>query len=307
MGFNSKINGLALCRRIEPNMRCLLPEPGYVFIAFDIISAEMVVQCEYTRDDTLIYQVFEGIGKEPYYRDDGLLMCDDAYIGLCSTNIVTRDKVMEMFTSYTFEGMSFAEAWVVNKDLIKEHPEMKPMRKFNKIICLASSYGLAPYAKKPGDMKHGLQNNMRREGYHISKEQAVAINKAYWDMYPKIKHYKDAMEEKAKQGIQQYNQFGFPLTGKPKDMYNRLCQSSVEDIMNLTEMLLEDMFQERFGEEYQHLLTTHDEGLCTVREELGEATCELIHEVSNVLNGMLGWSFPIRFDPKIAKDFYECK
>ena len=159
MTFKTKINGLALCRGSARNMEPLLPEEGKVFVFTDLISAEPVIQCNLTGDETLIYQTFDGIGLKPWVREDGLLMLDDIYLAFSSLNPVTSEKTLDIFYNEKFKVgdklLSWADAWVEpeGKDIVKSNPLLKKFRKFNKSACIAegtliiTSNGLKPIEK----------------------------------------------------------------------------------------------------------------------------------------------------------------
>ena len=303
MSFNSKINLLALSRRNELNMRCLLPDEGNVFIFSDLEAAEPTVSANLIGDDVQIYQIFEGKGKAPYYRDDGLLMISDPYLALASVNPVSAKTIEDMYYNELFDGLPFWDAWVKDPDLVKNHKTMKVSRNLNKPAYLGLNYGLKGDTPDRNDSKHGLRNHMIKEGYPMNSEQAWETYNRFWDMYKKTKEFGASLESAAKRGVPLYNPLGFKLTGKPKDMLNRLIQSSVSSIISLAEYKLEDMV----GDKFSYVACIHDEVILEVKEEDAEEVLNAFHTVASEITELLKFKYPIRFTPQIARDFYEGK
>jgi hypothetical protein len=309
MAFETKINLLAACRSEPLNMKPFIPDDGYVFVFSDVIACEPTIQANLTKDPVLIYQTATGIGKPPFYTDEGLLQIDDVYLALASVSPISKDLMFEAYYNWEWgDGISFAEQWVKDRDVIKEHKKIKPVRKFSKICLLALSYGQKGDAHREDDTEHGLKNNAHKAGYtSLTGKQAWEIYHAYWDMYKEIKAYKDLMEKALKMGKKLYNPFGFPLNPKhPKDIYNTTMQSSADGVLSLAETIMEDRVESRRLDAH-FVLCIHDEDAWMVREDQAEELCEMFHEAGDIITRSLGWEFPIRFDPKIARNFYEGK
>ena len=309
MTFKTKINGLALCRGSARNMEPLLPEEGKVFVFTDLISAEPVIQCNLTGDETLIYQTFGGIGLKPWVREDGLLMIDDVYLSLSSINPVTSEKTLDIFYNEKFsvngKVLCWADAWVEDggKDIVKSHPILKKFRKFNKSVGLGLSYGLMGDTPKKGDTERGLRNNMAKQGYYMTSKQAWECYEKFWAMYPEIQKFRTNLEALSRKKVPIYNPFGFKINTKPKDAFNGVIQSSVSSIITLWEYLIE----EKVGHKFEYVMCIHDEvGVECWEEDVDEVRGALVSEL-NAINDMLNWKFPLRTDPQVGRNFYEIK
>jgi len=295
-----KINGLAMCRRIKENMQCIIPKPGYTFGGHDLVSAEACVQCNLTGDSTLIYQTFEGVGKEPYYRADGLLMIDDPYIALTSVNPATRDDVLYAW-GLEYGGLPFPEAWVSEyKEKIKS--TLKKPRTLNKNSWLALSYGQFHSSKHP---KRGLLNNLRDKGFNVSERECKEIYNYYWKIYPGIKAYKDYVSKNLKAGKTVTNPLGYMINTIPKDGYNAIMQSTVSSIMIALRRLVNDRGGE--GRKWFVKLVYHDEFISEVKEGLERDYEDALLESLDEINNILGWGYPLRIEGSFGDSFYAIK
>ena len=300
--YSTPYKGRVYCVTV-PKGFILIRDRGQTFVVGNC-SAEATVQSSLTLDDNLAYQTFDGAGKPPYYNDSGLLMINDPYIALSSISPIGKQIIEEAYYNRTFEGLSFVEAWLENPNYIKEDKKIKAARNFNKACWLGLSYGLKPVAFSPDDTEHGLQNNARKQGYFISAEQAKGVYNAFWGMYSKIKEYKDKLTTVYKNGVVLTNPLGFRLKpSKPSDVYNALLQSSIASIMSYIEYSLE----ENSKIPYEFIMRYHDELVLEVREDLADKLIKDIFKVEEEINNLLKFKYPVRLDPKIARNFYEGK
>jgi len=300
--YSTHYKGMVHCVTI-PSGFILVRDRGQTFVVGNC-AAEATVQSSLTFDKNLAYQTFEGIGKEPFYDEKGLLMINDPYIALSSISPVGSEIIKEAFDNQLFDGMPFSKAWLVNPDLIKDDKKIKAARKFNKAAWLGLSYGLKPVSHDPDDTEHGLQNNARKSGYFISAEQAKGVYNAFWAMYSGIYNYKQGLIKAYKNGDLLLNPIGFKLKPtKPSDVYNALLQSSIASIMSLMEYFLE----EESTIKYDFIMRYHDELILEVKKEEAQELIATMRRVEDKVNSILKFKYPIKLDPKVANNFYEGK
>lgn len=130
-----RLNVQGLARSSKELLGNILPPEGHKFVSVDLASGEPTVTSVYSRDKNYSYACFDGIGKEPFYRD-GLLYCDDIYIMNMSRSPLHAKLIRETFDQFNHEGRNFKQQWLVDKEVITKKTLGKA-RNVEKMLCLA--------------------------------------------------------------------------------------------------------------------------------------------------------------------------
>jgi hypothetical protein len=133
MAKKSRLNAQGLARRSVELVGCIKPLPGHATVSVDFASGEPTVTSHFSRDPNYLYSTFEGVGKDPFWKN-GVLMIDDIYLMTMSISPIHRRRIEEAFRD-SYDGLSFVEAWRKDPDIVKKR--IKKEREFTKAACLA--------------------------------------------------------------------------------------------------------------------------------------------------------------------------
>lgn len=195
-------------------MRCILPEVDHVAVSIDLASGEPSVTAEFSKDPRYRYATIDGVGKEPYYDGD-VLMIDDIYIMTMSVSPMGRELIHDAFHNHLFGGKySFVTQWMLDPEVIKNH--FKKQRQFHKILCLGIGYSM-----QPAGMVEAAYNN----GYALDLKTAKAFYAAYWRLFAKVKKLADRLAKQIEFDGYLVNPFGYRLTPPPRKAFNYYIQS----------------------------------------------------------------------------------
>lgn len=296
--FKSKINILAISRGLPQVVAPIVPAEGNVFIFADLVQAEPTITLNYVYCKMLDYFTFSGLGKMPYY-DGSRFMISDPYLALAGTVPTLMPKMKQLLKEGAFD------AWTTDPDSVKSHKSIKAMRKMAKPASLGLAYGLGALPPR-GRTEGGLIDLLRNAGYDTTAEEARGIYSAYWSvLYPELKQYKEALADKARNKEHLVNMMGFKLNPKkPSDAFNALIQSTVASLLDLCEDMLDEPLEALGG---AFLLRIHDELVLEVPKEHAKFMCGKILDAGTDASNMLAFKYPVKFDPKIANNFYEGK
>jgi len=203
-----------------------------------------------------------------------------------------KHGLYNMFHNETFEGLSFAEQWVKEPDMIKNR--LKKERAFHKILILGIGYAMGP--------AHMVEAAMAG-GYELSMRDAKEFFKAYWSLFKGVKLLGAALEDQFKQTGYLVNLFGYRLI--PDVEYkclNYFIQSSVSGLIN---SLCYKFFTICPDAKFTTII--HDEIIFSIPESQKEEAKSLFNQALESLNNDLGWEIKVRTGWKEGRDLYEAK
>lgn len=287
------VNIQALARRDEKLMSALLPESGYVFVSTDMSAGEPSIISQYTKDAKYKYFCFDGVGKRPYY-DGSLLMIDDIYLAYASVCPIFSADIRRITEEYTYNGLSFYEAWVQNPDLIKEDKRVKSIRKNSKWICLGFGYGLGGKS---------LYNKAIEAGLNVTPKQCKDAFLTYWDLFEGIRAYAKNLEQYVTEHKWFNNPFGYRFVPtEPRKAFNGMVQSSVSSLFHWFGILMS-----HYCAEALYIVTIHDEDIYMVPEHGVKHYHSALKQVTDHINKELKWDVDLRFGAKDGRNLFEAK
>ena len=283
-----KVNLPALARRDIPFMESWEADPGKVFISSDFTSLEPSLTAHFSKDPNYRYATYDGIGKEPFINEHGVLMIDDIYLMVASKSPGIMEPVKEFFSD-----PEHCKLWVKDSDECKAHKLLKKPRKLAKPQCLGFGYGIGPkrFVKQCYDA-----------GIPMGLSQAKLMYKAYWDLFPGIRQLTKVLEASFKKHGFFENPFGYRLTTDPHKAYNAFIQSSASGVVDITVM---KFFEEL--PEADFITLVHDEFIYQIDEKLVKKAKAVTDKCIVSLNRDLNWSIPMRIDFTVAKTFADIK
>ncbi len=291
MAKRVRLNPQGLARKSKEIMTCMVPPEGHVFVSVDLTSGEPTVTSQFSKDPNYIYACFDGIGKEPFYKD-GLLYCDDIYLMNMSKSPLHGALLRKTFDEGRFDGRTFQEQWLVDKEVITKKVLGKP-RDMEKMLCLAIGYSMQP--KK-------MVTQCYERGFSIVLSQAKQFFDSYWDTFSGVRRFSDYCARRVKKDGHIINPFGYRLTCQPRLGYNYFIQSSVSGVINVLIMKLFAIAR------YSRLLTIiHDELVCICPTKMLERFRMDLTEATDSLNRDLGWDLHIRTGFAPGNTLYEAK
>lgn len=291
---SSGLNVQGISRNDKRLMEFFEAPPGMQLVEIDAISGEATITAAYSNDPVYKFQVFEGVGVKPYYRDDGLLMISDPYIALTSVSTVGSKELKETFYSATFDGLTFAEQWVKDPEVVKAHPVIKKYRKVNKMLSLALSYGLG--AKK-------LMKQVEEQfGLVVTEATAKQVVKSYWKQYADIKAFASKCSHRVSQNGYLVNEFGYRTTPADHKAFNALIQSTMSGIVNYKILLLRE-----YADYWQLYTVIHDAIILVVPEDKVKDLKKVSQMTDKIINEGLRWSVDVKFGFNAGRNLWETK
>jgi hypothetical protein len=283
-----KVNLPALARRDVPFMECWEADPGKVFISSDFTSLEPSITAHFSRDPNYRYATYDGIGKEPFINEHGVLMIDDIYLMVASRSPGIMEPVIEFFSN-----PENCAKWVIDSDACKADPLLKGPRKKAKPQCLGFGYGMGPkrFVKQCYDA-----------GIPMTLSQAKLMYKAYWELFPEIRKLTKQLEVAFKKRGFFVNPFGYRLTTEPHKAYNAFIQSSASGVVDI---ITYKFFRELPEANFECLV--HDEYVYQIDEKLLKKAKEVTDTCVESLNKDLAWDIPMRLGFEIGKTFADLK
>lgn len=286
-----RLNPQGLSRREQRLMGCLKADEGYTLVSADLSAGEPTVTSHFSKDKRYTYAAFTGRGQRPFYDEYSILMLDDVYLMGSSVSPTGAAAMKELFHS-TFKGVSFADQWLIDADVVKSDSNVKPIRSFHKILMLALQYGQGPA---------GMVHNAHDNGLQLTHPQAKAFHHAYWyTLFPAIRQLKERLEQFFTVNSYIENTFGYRMYPNKRKCLNYFIQSSVSGIIDVLMLKFYSSFPDA-----KHVLVIHDEVIFQVRTEQLASARQAFDKAVQSLNQDLKWSVDIRTGWVEGKDFYE--
>lgn len=115
-------------------MQCILPEEDCLTISIDLAAGEPTVTAHFSQDQRYRFATIDGVGKEPYYAADGVLMVDDIYLMVMSVSPMGKQLMWDTYHNHMFgDGKyNFVTQWMLDSEVVKSH--LKKFRQFHKIL-----------------------------------------------------------------------------------------------------------------------------------------------------------------------------
>jgi DNA polymerase I-like protein with 3'-5' exonuclease and polymerase domains len=287
--MTAKLNVQGLARRDKGLMSCIVADEGYMVISCDLSAGEPTVTSHFSQDENYRYATIDGVGKEPFYKNN-VLMIDDIYLMVASVSPLGREEILNAWNK-DWNGLTFSQQWIKDPDTVKK--SLKFVRDFHKVLALGISYGMG--ADKMCYSAH-------EKGYKLTKLQAKMFIESYRQLFPKVKKLSDNLSNIIKRQAFIENTFGYRLMPKPHKAFNYLIQSSVSGLMHL---ILAKVFEK--CPDLEFITVIHDELLLTCRDEHLERAEKCVYEAAEEVNKLLNWSVSFRIGFKTGKDWYEAK
>ena len=285
-GKPAKVNLPALARRDVGFMECWLAD-GY-FVSKDFTSLEPTITAELSKDPYYRYATYDGIGKKPYINDHNILMIDDIYLMTASVMPGLSEPVLEYFSR-----PEHCEQWVIDNEVVKEDPKIKPYRKKAKPACLGFNYGMGPKR---------FVNQCYDAGINIELTEAKKMYHAYWDLYKDVRKLVKLLETTTAKNGYLVNGFGYRLTTEPFKGYNAMIQSSASGVL--------DVYNYKFFPRcpwVTFIAIVHDEVIIDCPKDKLEKTRSIQQECVASLNEDLGFDVPMRMGFVTGKTFADIK
>lgn len=285
-------NVQALPVKVRDYMSNLKADPGKMLVGSDGVSAEPTVISHYTNDPMYRYFCFDGIGKKPFYDNNGTLMIDYIYFGFGSRTPMFAEPLKEAFHT-TWKGVSFADQWMDDKEVIKN--DLSYIKGHCKWICLALGYGMS---------KKGIYPKCIEAELDISHKMAMQTFDAYWNLFKGIKNFKQGLEREYSNKGAIETVFGFRLTPpKKSNIFNSLMQGTVSGLFHLYDYLMMK------GEEdwLEWVTCIHDSSIFQFPIEREQQFLEKKEKVTKIINEKLKWRLPVRFDYAAGSSFADTK
>lgn len=287
----ARLNVQGLARRDKGLMACILSDKDMETVSIDLSAGEPTCTAHYSQDPKYNYACFDGVGKEPFFNKEGILMIDDIYLMSMSASPEGRPVLQDAFYN-TYDGKTFVERWMEDPDYIAKGV-LKEYRPNYKWKCLGLGYGMGP--KK-------LVKQAYDQGEILTLQSARMFYKAYWDLFAGVRLLANRLQYRVeKQGFL-INQFGYRLVPEPHKAFNYWIQSSVSGIMHVYRMKL------AHAAPWARFITCiHDEFLYDVPVERLEEFKRIKDLACDSLNDDLQWRTKIRTGWATGKNWYDAK
>jgi hypothetical protein len=279
-GKSVNINLPALARRDVKFMKCWLADPGKTFVSQDVVSLEPSVTAHFTQDTRYRWATVDGIGKEPYYDGD-VLMIDDVYLMTASVLPPTMGAIRKAWDDGLFS------TWTKDPETVKA--ALKKPRSFAKICALGLGYGMG--AKK-------LQKTCEEAGVPVTFQQAKVLKDRYWELFSGLKAFADLLQFRAERDGFIINPFWYRITPEPHKAFNAYIQSSASGVLDLYSIELFD-----HAPDMEFVTLIHDEIIYMCPDDRVKDLPEITDTCTKRLNETLGWTVPIRFGTITCKTF----
>lgn len=286
-------NGMVGCVTV-PSSYILVRQNGQAYVTGNC-AGEPTVITEFTHDPMYKYFVFDGVGKAPYYTDEGL-MIDDIYLAYLSRCPVLNfnKEMFDIFTNESFNGKSFSEQWVIDSEVVKNHPRIKKIRKHGKWMALGFGYGLGPRNVIPKAVEAGLP---------AAPQDGPRAFNAYWNTFKGIKAYANRLERITKADGWFTNPFGYRIVPEePRKAFNARVQSSVSGLFNWYSILMDSLYPEGV-----FVTVIHDEEIRQIPIGHEHLYQEALKKVTDEINKELKWCVDMRFGAVFGDNLYEAK
>jgi DNA polymerase family A len=286
----ARLNVQGLARRDPGLMRCIKPLDGHTTVSLDLAAGEPTVTTHFSQDPYYRYATFDGVGKDPYYKN-GVLMISDIYLMTMSVSPIGRDLMWKTFHSGV-DGRPFIDVWREDPDRITKGV-VKKERELHKAICLGYSYGMGP--KK-------TVKQCYEKGYDMDLKTARDFYKSYWDLFKGVRRLSVSLGNRVKRDGYIVNPFGYRLTPNAFKALNFYVQSSVSGIMHIFNAKLFAIAP------YAKFVTViHDEVICDVPIDRIEDFRKAKEIATESLNDDLKWTVKIRTGFVFGGSWYEAK
>lgn len=286
----ARLNVQGLARRDFGLMSTIQADPGRTIVSIDLSSGEPTVTAHYSRDPNYLYATFDGVGKEPFYRD-GVLMIDDIYLMVMSVSPIGHKLMRDVFHN-TYNGRPFTEVWLTDPEFIQK-TLLKTERALHKMLALALGYGMGPTK---------MVKQSRENGHDLNPKVAKQFFDAYWRLFAGLRRLADRLAYQIERDGYIVNQFGYRLTPPPHKGFNYLIQSSVSGIMHMFNAKLFALA------DYANFITViHDELLADVPDDMVEQFRIHKEQATASLNSDLRWTTKIRTGYATGKNWYAAK
>lgn len=287
----ARLNVQGLARRDKGLMACIKSDEGMESVSIDLSAGEPTCTAHYSQDPNYNYACFDGVGKAPFYNDEGLLMIDDIYLMSMSAAPGGREVLKEAFNS-TYDGKTFVEKWLEDPEFIAKGV-LKNERSSYKWKCLGLGYGMGP-------KKLVKQAYDQGESYRLS--DARLFYKSYWHTFNKVRELAARLQYRVEKQGYLINQFGYRLVPEPHKAFNYWIQSSVSGIMHVYRMKL------AHAAPWARFITCiHDEFLYDVPVDRLEEFQKLKDVACDSLNDDLKWRTKIRTGWASGDNWYDAK
>lgn len=292
MAGTDGLNIQAMARREERLMGCIVPDPGCIFVSVDLSAGEPSIITHFSKDSYYRAAIFDMVGKEPYYDDNGVLMIDDIYLMGMSISPMGAARLKDVFDNHQFDGLPFSQAWLVNSDAVKSY--LAPERAFHKILILGIGYAMGP-------QKMALE--AFRAGFELTNKEAKAFFLAYWGLIKDVKKLNDELVDIATKTGYLINPFGYRCV--PDPLYKAMNYFIQSSINGLIAILCAKFFA--VCEHAKFITIIHDEVIFQIPKDKTEEARALFDSAVESLNEDLGWSVKIRTGWKEGNNLYEAK
>lgn len=276
---------------------CVTVQSGYILVrqggqcfVTSNCAGEPTIVAEMSKDPVYRYAVFDGVGKPPFYKD-GLLYIDDIYIMMMSQFPMYSQYIHDLFHNHKFDGKSFAEQWLIDKEVIIKH--VKNARAVSKLGTLGKMYGMGPTT---------MVNHMYNKGFTITPKDSKTFHSRFWNTLDGVRRFAKAAQRTVERDRKLVNPFGYRCVPEPHKAFNAYIQSSVNGIIGVFCIKLFAIAP------YATLVTIiHDELIVEVPKDKIDQFKQDAETAARSLNEDLKWSIAIRTGFVTGGDWYEAK
>jgi DNA polymerase I-like protein with 3'-5' exonuclease and polymerase domains len=273
----------------------LIADEGYEILMCDFSALEPTIFACLSNDPLLKYITYEGVGKEPFFKD-GTLYIDDMYISAAYAAPFMKSEL---------EDKLDLTNWVLNSSVEKK--KVKQLRDLAKVIVLATNYGAG--AEK-------IQQNINMDlKVLIPLKNIQQFQDAYWANISTAQQYKRQIELEAKRKGYLINIGGYPLTfynypggviqGEHKAL-NRMIQSSAAVCMKLLLYYIQELIKDR-DDITPVICDIHDAFTCQIKLGTRDTITTLILAALEKVNNTLQLPLNLRLSFDFGDSLYDCK
>lgn len=277
-GGLANFNLPAAARQDQQLMSLIKAPEGMELRSYDAVSLEPSVSAQFSGDTFYRYATYDGIGKKPYYDDRlSFILIDDIYLMFASKTTFMGKQIRDAFDQHDLYNL-----WMTDKDAVKDHPALKKLRKFAKILVLSVERGAG--ARKV------RQSAEERMGWTIPLNTCRDCISEFWDLFSGLKLLKSKLSDIVEQHGAFITPLGFRVSCDPYKAYAYFTQSCGGDVM-----MLYRHYYHTFAPLAEYVANIHDEHIScnplTASEECDEAHEKAVQKVNDTLQ----WEVPIRF------------
>lgn len=287
---NPGLNVAAMARQDQRLMESIVAPEGMEFVGYDYFSLEPAVSAEFSKDPLYTYATQTGIGKKPVYDERlGVLMVSDVYQLFGSGTQFMGEKYRTAWDKHNFYDL-----WLKDSEAVKNHPDIKPLRKFSKVCVLGIERGMgATKLKKDAQEKAGME---------ITMAVARQCIKDFWNLFSGLEALKTHLSNQALEHGAFITPLGFRVPCDDYKAYPFFTQAVANDCIMLYRTYYQDL-----APWAQIITPIHDELVYMRPIACRDEDTKAHEQALELTNKTLKWGTPLRMSCSYGPTFYDIK